>query len=115
MPTARLEHREGALRHVAADRVEDGVAIGHNLSEIFGVVVDDFIRAEAAHIVMVRRARSCNHTGADMLGKLNSKARDPARSAMDEDRLPRLQFQRVFDSTQRCETGERQGGGVDVR
>src|SRR5450756_2921706 len=41
--TARLEHREGFLRHVAADSIEDGVATGHDLSEILCVVVDDLI------------------------------------------------------------------------
>src|SRR5262249_24966594 len=52
-PTARPEHREGALRHVAPDRIEDGIAIGRNFSEIDRVVVDDFIRSEAAHIIMI--------------------------------------------------------------
>src|SRR5215470_15393802 len=31
---ARLQHREGPLRHVAADRVKHGVAIGNRLREI---------------------------------------------------------------------------------
>src|SRR5205823_2169479 len=38
---ARFEHRERPLRHVAPNRVENGVAIGDLLREISGVVVDD--------------------------------------------------------------------------
>jgi hypothetical protein len=45
---ARLEHCEGPLRDVAADRIEDGIATGHNLSEISGVVVDDVIGSQVA-------------------------------------------------------------------
>src|SRR5450756_1854335 len=64
--TARLEHREGFLRHVAADSIEDGVTTGHDLSEILRVVVDDLIGSEVADIVTVRRARGRDHAGADM-------------------------------------------------
>src|SRR5919201_4220394 len=42
-PTARLEHRERALRDIPADGVEHGVAIPHGLSEIDRVVVDDLV------------------------------------------------------------------------
>src|SRR5947207_6063880 len=64
--TARFEHRERPLRHVAPNRVENGVAIGDLLREISGVVVDDFIGSKASHICMVRRTRGRNHTGTDM-------------------------------------------------
>ncbi len=50
-----------------------------------------------------------------MLGELNSEAGDPARAALDQDRLARLEFQRVLDGTERSEPGERQRGRVDVR
>src|SRR6266511_6305552 len=73
-PTTRLEHRERALRNVPADGVENGVAVPHGLSEIDHVVVDDFIGSEAAHIIMIRRVRGRDHTGADMLGELNGEA-----------------------------------------
>ena len=85
--SARLEHRERALRHVAADGVEDGVAIARGLREIPRVVVDDFIGAEPAHVIVVRRTRGRDHVGADMLGELNGEAGDPACPALDEDRL----------------------------
>ena len=95
----RLDHRKGPLRHVAADGIEYGVATSHNLSEIFSVVIDDFIGSEAAYIFMVRRTCGRDHTGADMLGKLNGEACHSARPAVNEDCLAGLQFQRVFDST----------------
>jgi hypothetical protein len=74
---ARLEYREGFLRHVAADSIEDGVAIAHNLSEVPGVVVDDFIGSEPAHIFVVCCTRGRDDMGANMFGKLNGEAGDP--------------------------------------
>jgi len=41
--TTRLEHRDGFLCDVAADGIEDGVAIGNGTREILGVVIDNFI------------------------------------------------------------------------
>src|SRR5262249_51897888 len=114
-PTARPEHRERPLCHLAADGIEEGIAIGHHLREIDRIVVDDFVSAEAAHVIVVGCARSRDHVGADMLGELNGEAGDPARPALDQNRLARLEFQRVFEGTQGREPGERQGGGVDVR
>ena len=64
---------------------------------------------------MVRRPGSRDHMGADVLGKLNGEAGDSARPSLDQDRLPRLQFQRILDSTQRGKAGERQGSGVNMR
>src|SRR5439155_1816756 len=86
-PAARFEHRERPLRHVAPNRVENGVAIGDSLREISGVVVDDFIGSEASHICMVRRTRGCNHTGTDMLGELDGKpSHSPCSAALTWDR-----------------------------
>src|SRR5450759_4101768 len=104
--TAQLEHREGFLRNVAADSIEDGVTTGHDLSEILRVVVDDLIGSELADIVTVRRARGRDHTGADMFCKLNGKAGDPARTALNQNRLAGLQFQRFLDGTYGRETSE---------
>src|SRR5712675_2706691 len=44
--TTRLEHRDGFLCDVAADGIEDGVAIGNGTREILGVVIDNFIGPE---------------------------------------------------------------------
>ena len=63
---------------------------------------------------MVRGTRGRDHVGADMLGELNGETGNPACPALDENRLARLEFQRVFDRAQRGEAGERQGGGVDM-
>ena len=114
-PPTQLEYRKAPLRNVAADRIENGVAIGHHLGEISGVVVDNFICPDIAQIGMVWRAGGRDHTCADMLGKLNGKAGDPARPALDQDRLSRLQFQCVLDGTHCGEAAERQGRGVNMR
>jgi hypothetical protein len=79
---ARFKHRERPLRHVAPNRVENGVAIGDSLREISGVVVDDFIGSEASHICVVRRTRGRNHTGTDMLGELDGKSSHSPCSAL---------------------------------
>src|SRR5437588_12552520 len=84
---ARFEHRERPLRHVAPNRVENGVAIGDLLREISGVVVDDFIGSEASHIYMVRRTRGRNHTGTDMPGEMDGKTSHCHRSALHQCRL----------------------------
>ncbi|MCK4374564.1 MAG: hypothetical protein KAX19_04515, partial [Candidatus Brocadiae bacterium] len=39
-------------------------------------------------------------------------AGDAARAALDEDRLPALELQRILDRAQGREPGERQSGGV---
>ena len=113
--SARLEDREGPLRHIAADGIEDRVAISHDPREIVGVVIDNFISPNVAEIGMVCRARCRDHMGADMLGKLNGEAGDPTRPALDQDSFSRLQFQCILDGTHRRKAGERQGGGVNMR
>jgi len=112
--TARLEHREGSLRHVGTDRIEDGVAIGDNLSKIAGVVVDDFIGSDSTYIFMVCRTRGRDHPGAYMLSKLNGEAGNAACSTLDQDRLPGLQFQCILDRAHCREAGERQGGSFNM-
>src|SRR5262249_24543895 len=66
-------------------------------------------------IIAVCRARGRDHARADMLGKLNGEAGNPARSTLNENRLAALKLQRVFDGAERGEAGQRHGGGVDVR
>src|SRR6516164_8511100 len=43
---AWLEHGETPLRDIAADRIEDRIAVGHHLCEVTNVIVDDFIGTE---------------------------------------------------------------------
>src|SRR5882672_5483060 len=87
-------------------------SIGHDLSEIAGVVVDNFISSDVAQIGLVCRTRGRDHMGTDMFGKLNGEAGDPARSALDQDPLPGLQFQHILDGTHCGETGERQAAAL---
>src|SRR5436853_7143994 len=52
-PAARLEYREGPLRDIPADGIEHGIAIANRESDIFFVVVDDFISSKTAHVGVV--------------------------------------------------------------
>src|SRR5258708_24280410 len=52
-------------------------SIGHDLSEIAVVVVDNFISSDVAQIGLVCRTRGRGHMGTDMFGKLNGEAATP--------------------------------------
>ena len=49
-----------------------------------------------------------------MFCKLNGEAGDPARTALNQNRLARLQFQRFLDGAYCRETSESQGGGINM-
>ena len=110
-----LSTAKDCFRHIAADRIEHGVAAGHHAGEILRVVVDDLVGAEAAHIVDVRCAAGGDDAGADIFGELNGETGNAAGAALDQDRLAALQFQRVFDRIDRGQSGKRQRRGVDMR
>src|SRR3984957_6278850 len=112
---ARLEHRKGLHRHVAADRLEHGVDVLHELGEILRLVVDHLVGAEAAHVVEVRAAGGGDDARADVLGELDREARDAAGAALDQDGLAALQRERVLDREEGGEAGERERRGVDMR
>src|SRR5262245_19811760 len=61
---------------------------------------------------MVCRTRGRDHASTDMLGKLDGKARDTPRPALDQDGLAALQLQRILDRTQGREAGEGERGSV---
>src|SRR4051794_22270102 len=82
---AGLEHRTGPLCHIATDRIEDRIAIGRNLRKIDGVVVNNFICSDAAHILKVCRTRGRKNMRANMLGQLNGEAGDPACPTLHQD------------------------------
>src|SRR5207249_5341297 len=103
---ARLEHRKGAMRNIAPDRVEDSITMVNSLREIASVVIDNFIRPERSHISMVCCTRGRDHTSTDMLGKLDGKSRDAPRPALDQDCLVALELQGILDRTQSREPSE---------
>src|ERR1700720_2707993 len=86
-PAAWFQHSERPLRDISADGIEDGVAVSHDLGEIHCIVVDDLIGTNFAQIIMVRRACSRDHASTQMFCQLYGKARDTARSTLDQDRL----------------------------
>src|SRR4029077_2866515 len=86
-----------------------------DLREVLGIVVDDLIGAEAAHVVTVRCARRGDYASTNLLGELNGEAGDAARPTLDEDRFSAVQLQRLLDGAQRGEARKCQSCGVDMR
>ncbi len=112
---ARLQHGERSLRDVAADRVEDRIAILDDLGEVDGVVVDDLVGADLAQVVVVGCARGGDDARAEMLCQLDGEARNPARASLDQDRLTRFELQGILDRANGRQPRERHGCGIDVR
>jgi len=98
--------REALQGDVAAHRVEDRVAAGNELREVLRAVVDRLVRAERAHVAVVRRARGRDDARAEEPREREREAPDAARAAVDEDRLARFQLERVLDRDERREAGE---------
>ena len=63
---------------------------------------------------MVRRACGGDHASAEMFRQLYGKTRDTARASLDQNRLARLEFYRVFDGANRRQSGKRQRGSLDM-
>ena len=101
------QHREAPFGDVAAHRIEHRVAVRNQLGEVLRAVVDHLVRAERAHVVVVRRARRRDHARAEVLGERDGEARHPARAALDQDRLARLQLERFLERDQRRQARER--------
>src|SRR5260221_9994545 len=114
-PTARFQDRIAPTTDIAADCVEDHVAVGNRSGKILNFVVDYPVGAEAARIGVIAGAGRRDHRGAKMLGKLNAKAGYAAGAPLDQDRLARFKSRRVLDGPERRETGERHRGylGMD--
>src|SRR5438477_4100996 len=103
---AGTKDREALQRDVSAHRVEDRVAAGNELREVLRAVVERLVRAEPAHIAVVRRARGRDDARAEEPREREREAPDAARATVDEDRLARFQLERVLDRDERREAGE---------
>src|SRR5882762_10717830 len=103
---AGTKDREALQGDVSAHRVEDRIAAGNELREVLRAVVDRLVRAERAHVVVVRRARGRDDARADVPSEREGEAPDAAGTALDEDRLARFQLERVLDRDERREAGE---------
>src|SRR5207302_1919456 len=68
-PPAGAQHREALQGDVSAHRVEDRIAAGNELGEVLRAVVDRLVRAERAHVVVVRRARGRDDARAEVPGE----------------------------------------------
>ena len=113
--SAGLENRKRSPRHVPADGFEHRIAIAYRLGEVGCVVVDHLVGADVAQVGEIGGAAGGDDAGAEMLGKLDRKARDAARAALDQDRLAGFQFQRILDRAQRRQPRERESRGVNMR
>ena len=113
---ARLEHREGFLRHIAADGVEHGVATFHHLGEILCVVVDDLVGAETADIIDVRGARRGDDVARRGTWRTEWQSRRRRRRRLGSGSSRRAcSFSVPSMRIDRGQTGQRQRGRVDVR
>src|SRR5262245_9892948 len=92
----RLQHSVTAGPNSSADRVRLHIANGTDTGEIFGIVVDYLVSAEAAHIGVIASAGRRDHGGAEMLAKLNSKSRDAAGTSLDQNSLASFEARRIF-------------------
>src|SRR5882724_5577659 len=81
--SARFQYCERALRDVAADRIEHGVAVLHGLGKIHRIVVDDLVGTDFAQVIMVRSTCGRDHACTEMFCQLDGKARDTTGAALD--------------------------------
>ena len=94
---AAAQYLEGVFRDLAAHGVEHGVAVLHHLGEIFLVVINHLVGAEAFHIVDVGRTAGGDHPRAQVFGQLQPEARHTARPALHQHGLAGLDLECVFD------------------
>ena len=113
--TARLQYQVRTRSDIAADGVEHGIDVGHDLGEIIFVVVDDLVGTELADVLDVSRARRRDDARTDVLGNLDRKARDAARAALYQYRFAGFELQRVFNRAERGDSGQCHCGSFDVR
>ena len=101
----------------AAHRVQDGVdpapvsALTHLGHHVLGLVVNDLVRAQGAHVVQVGRRGRGNDPGPQVTGQLDGVAPHPSGAAGDQEAAARGQRQ----AGQRLvggHGGAGQGGGV---
>src|SRR5216684_4332317 len=100
----RSEHGQRLREVVATKGVEHDVVVGERLGEVYLRIVDDFVCAEAAHLLLVVAVRSCGDVCAQVLGELDDCRAQSARASVNEDLLPRLDLCEV---DQRLPRGKR--------
>src|SRR6185369_17701053 len=81
---ARPQYRKAARGDVAAHGVEYRVAARHRPREVLRTIVDDGVRAEPAHVVVVGRARGADYARAEVLGELDREPGHASRAAVDQ-------------------------------
>lgn len=77
---ARAQDAQGLFEILAAEGIQHQVITVQQLLKVGGPVIDDGIRAEAAHKVGVGAPGSCCHLSAQMLGQLDGDRSDAART-----------------------------------
>ena len=112
--TARLQDAVRASLNVSSNRVEYYVAVGDDLSEILGVVVNHPVYGQTANIIEVGSARRGNHGGAEILCELDRKTGDTARAPLDQDRFAGLELRGILDRPSGGDTDQRQRRGLQV-
>ena len=88
--STRLEHRITAGANRVPHRVKHHIAYATDDREVLGVVIDYPVSTETANVSMIVGACSRNDSCAQVLAQLHSKARNTARTALDQYGLARL-------------------------
>src|SRR4029079_16796823 len=92
---------KAARGDVAAHGVEYRVAARHRPREVLRTIVDDGVRAEPAHVVVVVRARGADYARAEVLGELDREPGHASRAAVDQHSLACLDLLRILQPSHR--------------
>src|SRR5207237_10288800 len=84
---ARFEHGQRLREVVATKGVEHDVVAGEQLGEVCLRVVDDFVCAEVARLLLVVAVRSCGNVCAQVPGELDDCRAQSASASVNEDLL----------------------------
>lgn len=102
------------LRVVASDRVQNGIHVAHDVSEIHRRVIDDLVGSEIPEEVVVGRTRRPYDVCPSSLGDLDGDMAKAARRGVHENTLALLHVNGVDQCLPSSQTDEWQCGGVEV-
>lgn len=82
-----LQHLPGAIEYFTTDVVEHQFDVPSDVLEAFGLVVDDVVCAEAAHVFDVSGGHGCEDLGTCLLGVLHGISAESTCRAVDQNSL----------------------------
>src|SRR5689334_14011099 len=99
-PDQTSSRPQGAVRarlDVAPDSVEHYVAVGDDLREVLGIVVDHTVGSEAANIVYIAGACRGDYSCSQVFRQLDCEASHATCATLDEDCFATPKLRCVFD------------------